>query len=219
MIDRPEGKISSLLNEAYSTALVRHSTLYAELTLLQHRLPIPSDYSTVSAQNYLQFDIVLRSLEDETREGFAADASPKPSLDLSSNILSAWSEMWIMGVYELLRSAKEYSPELIDMELFRDIENVRIPLAKYQIAKERKLDGPLKFAVEDHSNAPEKTHAYAASDPQRFHNLPRALTARGSITWCVIDVTLETKEKWLERRYLSDRFIDYLRSLPQKGSV
>ncbi|MBK1670965.1 hypothetical protein CKO28_23420 [Rhodovibrio sodomensis] len=122
--------------------------------------------------------------------------------------------MWIISVYEVLRSAKEYSPNLMDMELFRDIGNVRIPLAKYQIAKDNKLRAPLRFAREGDSDVPEKIETYDPKDSQRHHTVPRGFSQRGSLQWCVIDVTDEKYEKWLERRDLADRFLQYMRSLP-----
>lgn len=101
------------------------------------------------------------------------------------------------------------------MELFRDIEIIRIPLAKYQIAKDKKLRVPLQFAQDGDDEVPAKIMEYDKGDQQRNHVMPRGFSARGSMQWCAIDVEGENYRKWLERRELSDRFLHYLRTLPK----
>lgn len=108
MIDQMKNfRLTSLVDFVYQCALVRHSDLHTEYAQLQHRLPIPAGYASFNAQSYGHLDFLIRSLEDEFCADIAAQKKRTTDPDLSLNILSSWSEMWIIGVYELLRSVKE----------------------------------------------------------------------------------------------------------------
>ncbi|WP_213684704.1 hypothetical protein [Roseicyclus sp.] len=206
-------RVSDLLVYTYHLALSKHDDLYTEYTALQYKLPIPANYAIVNTQSYAQLDMVIRSLEDEICQDLSAQNSPASIDYLLINLHIAFSEIWIIGIYELLRAAKEYSPKKVDIKLFHDIEIIRIPLAKYQIAKDKKLTGPLYFDLKGSNSAAEKSATYDNTDRQRTHHLPRSISERGSAQWCTVDVTGEEQQRWLERRDISDRFLNYLRNL------
>lgn len=208
--------VSELLHSAYANALMRYKDLHTEFAQLQHRLPIPCDNAAINTQAIGQFDFIIRCLEDEIAEARQNQTSLEMRFPMILNIQMSWSELWIIGLYEILRSAKEYNRNFVDLDLFQRVESVRIPLAKYQIAKDRALQAPLYFLSVGNTYSAERLEKYDKSDAQRSYTVSRASSARGSFMWKVLVTKPDPREIWIERREISDSFVEFLRKLPSR---
>jgi hypothetical protein len=119
------------------------------------------------------------------------------------------SEYWISGLYESLRLLRER--ELLEqdkprIDLFKDIELVRILVDKHEIAKERKfLKEPVEMVREPRKNNPSDTVIYDPADKQRGHIAPVARRQDGSVAWHATD--LAGGDRWVVRRDVSDRVL------------
>jgi hypothetical protein len=92
--------------------------------------------------------------------------------------------------------------------IFADFELLRMPMAKYEIAKDDKMKRPLVMrAVEGNGDAPDD-RLYDRADPARSHVMPNGLSPRGSVAWLVLDHRVP-REYWVERRNLSDRLLRF----------
>jgi hypothetical protein len=130
------------------------------------------------------------------------------------------SEMWIVGCYEVMRAFRQRDRESIgagarssgvsELEsfksIFADLELLRMPMAKFEIAKDDKLKEPLAFnmspAIE---GAPDRSF-YDSKNPARYHIMPNGLSPRGSAVWLALD-HLTSREYWVERRSLAERLL------------
>jgi hypothetical protein len=145
---------------------------------------LPSSLLVVSVQRAGELDIVLRSMEDNF-------SPPQGEADVnlfSGHYQTMFSEIWIGDVYEiarLLRKRKLVGEDQDFTQLFHDLELLRIPLEKHEIAKDQK-------AVE--------------KDPQRAHIMRREISSRGSLMWQVVDIR-SGRQYSIERRELSERMI------------
>jgi len=116
-----------------------------------------------------------------------------------------FSEIWVGGVYEILRLLKErkLSPNSDEYrDVFREFELLRITLEKHDIANQGKLTAPLQMTTSDQT----KVYTFTKDDPQRSHIMPVGISARGFVVWQAVDVKANTM-RWIERRWLSDRVI------------
>jgi hypothetical protein len=127
-------------------------------------------------------------------------------LDFQYQYQRLFSEIWVGGVYEILRLLINDRKLVSDCgehrALFRDFELIRITIDKHDIAKQRDLTAPLQMMTSDQTNV----YVFTKGDPQRSHIMPTGITARGSVVWQAIDVRANT-DRWIERRSLSDRMI------------
>jgi hypothetical protein len=140
-------------------------------------------------------------MEDELAPKMGKD----PGLDLHYQYQLLFSEIWVGGVYEILRLLNERKLALNNDEyrdLFRDFELLRITLEKHDIANQGKLTAPLQMTTYDQA----RVCTFIKDDPQRSHIMPVGISASGFVVWQAIDVKANTS-RWIERRSLSDRMI------------
>jgi hypothetical protein len=165
---------------------------------------LPTSMLMVSIQRAGDFDLLLRSMEEEQRTRLADAEDPL----LTFNTHSTYAELWVGMIYEIVRLLLDRS--LIQSEgavsLGHDLRLVRVPLEKHEVPQDRKLEGPLEFVREPRNGDASDLSVYDKSDPARSHILPRGVSDRGSLVWHVIDVVAK-REYWVERRDLSDRFL------------
>jgi hypothetical protein len=144
-------------------------------------------------------DIVLRCMEDE----FDGRDDGVDMVDTHVHFRVLISEMWIGGVYETIRllADRRLAPDSDDFRaLAHDLRLLRIPLEKHEVAGDRQLTEPLKFAAHPTNKNSAKVYEYDKADPRRVHVMPRGFSGRGSATWMVLDVTTGTpSERWIER--------------------
>lgn len=165
---------------------------------------LPDSLLGPSVQRVGDLDVLLRSMED----GFCP---PKPGdvIDFSTHYQLMLSEMWVSAAYEiarLLRSRKLVEKEIKFEELFHDLELLRIPLNKHEIARDRNHHEPIIMQTSPLYDGEPRIYEYRQNDHQKAHIMPASLSRRGSAAWCAIDVR-DSKEHWIERRQLSDRFL------------
>jgi hypothetical protein len=127
-------------------------------------------------------DIVLRCMEDE----FDGRDDGVDMVDTHVHFRVLISEMWIGGVYETIRllADRRLAPDSDDFRaLAHDLRLLRIPLEKHEVAGDRQLTEPLKFAAHPTNKNSAK---YDKADPRRVHVMPRGFSGRGSATWMVL---------------------------------
>ena len=182
---------------------------------------LPSSLLSMSIQQHGYLDILLRCIEDEYDESrINSDATQDI---LASHYQKMMSEIWIITVYETFRTIVEIEKPPPDSDLAilaHHLRLIRIPLAKHQIARDDRLDEPLKMVRYPQNNDDSDFVDYGTGnrrneyyDPKRAHIMRSGTSARGSCIWEVIDGA--TKESfWLERRELSERILKIYGPLP-----
>lgn len=161
-------------------------------------------------------DLLLRCLEDEFNTN-----KDDPGLDFSIHYQFMFSETWILGCYEVLRAFQQRDQEAAALRIstsgvseldefkniFRDFELLRVPIAKFEIAKDNKLKQPLPMRrVGDDETKP--IEFYDPDDPTRCHIMPTGFSSRGSVMWLALDIR-NSQQHWVERRDLADRLLSF----------
>lgn len=165
---------------------------------------LPTSMLMGSIQRAGDFDLLLRSMEDEQR------TRPEDASDplFTFNTHNIFAELWVGMIYEIVRLLLDR--KLVQSEaavsLGHDLRLVRVPLEKHEVPQERKLEGALEFVREPRNGDTSDLSVYNKSDPTRSHIVPRGLSERGSFVWHVTDVVAK-REYWVERKELSDRFL------------
>ena len=147
-------------------------------------------------------DLVIRCIEDEVAQNDAKD-------DLF-HYLNLMSTYWIGGMYETFRLLRERKLADDDKRLsaiLGDLELLRIPLEKHEIAKDRTLKTPLTLTRMPPNKDSTDIYSYAREDPARAHIMPMGISPRGSVMWQAIDLRGNTS-RWIERRGLSDQILE-----------
>lgn len=172
----------------------------------------------IAVQRAGEIDLVLRAMEDELREGKTQDG-------FAFNYQVMMSETWVLASYEFLRVVRQRDGEterIIRRQggspasdtvsgmpefkaVFEQLELLRMPMAKFEIAKDKTMKEPLTFGSV--GEGPQKEAVYDKDDPARFHIMPAGVTPRGTIGWQAFDHT-QKREFWIERRQLSDQLVD-----------
>jgi hypothetical protein len=136
------------------------------------------------------------------------------------NYQSLLSETWVVGWYEILRAFRQRDREAIkasarpsgisDMEAFKsifaDLELLRMPMAKFEIAKDQGLVEPIRMQKFPPNNDATDQYVYNREDPARSHIMRARWSLRGSLEWLALDHRT-MQEHWVERRGLSDRLL------------
>ncbi|MES2601963.1 MAG: hypothetical protein V4602_14250 [Pseudomonadota bacterium] len=175
-------------------------------------------------------DLLLRSLEDEYRPQMFSEALDSSGLEFISHYQKMLSEQWVTGIYEVLRAFRQRDREakkrnaelsgLSDDETFTsilsDLELLRMPISKYEIAKDTKLEEPLLLAAYLTNGDATDNYIYDKDDPTRSHIMQAGISGRGSFTWLALD-HLDSSQRWIERRELSDRLLIFGRSVVPAG--
>jgi hypothetical protein len=188
--------VSDLITASFRQASERYPALHEAWIRISYRLGglLPKSLLLNSVQRYGELDLVLRCMEDEL-----APRIGRTEVEFRHQVF--FSEVWVGGVYEILRLLKDRK-RTPDSKEFRDLELLRVTLDKHEIAGERQLKAPLEMTTYDQT----KVYTYTKDDPQRSHIMSTAVSARGSLKWQVIDLKAGT-DRWIERRSLSDQMI------------
>jgi hypothetical protein len=150
----------------------------------------------------------------------AAEIADATGSNMTFHYQLSLSEIWIVGCYEILRAFRQRDLEAIEagarpsgvseMEAFKsifsDLELLRIPMTKFEIAKDKKLKEPLPLRrIPSNHNATDQTN-YNRKDPARYHTAPSGMSPRGSICWLALDHVAK-REYWVERRDVAERLL------------
>ncbi|WKW49881.1 hypothetical protein [Rhodomicrobium lacus] len=220
--------VSPLLHSLFNVARAKYWAEHEAWVQLSYRLS--GRFKLVAAVSSIQregdLDILLRCLEDEFNMN--KDAS---GIDFSSHYLIMFSEAWIVGCYEVLRVFQQRDREAAEVgrppsgvselqefkSIFTDFELLRMPIAKFEIAKDNKLEQPLPMRrVGDDETKP--IEFYDPKDPGRIHIMPTGVSARGSVVWLTLDVR-NSQQHWVERRDLADRLLSLLKLVKGAGEL
>jgi hypothetical protein len=188
-------------------AYAQSAAIYAETHKLwiSKALRFESQFGAVGLGRYqsdCRWDLVLRCLEDETveRHKLGADAD-----SWSAEIQLSLSRYWLLSTYEWMRVAKnasETKSNSVLQQLFHDIELVRVSVAKFEIAKDRKLPPEMMLYREgDPADAMGSPYSAGTYHPPMGVNLDT-----GSVFWYVIDAE-RRMNKYVYRREISDRIL------------
>jgi hypothetical protein len=216
----PLSLVSTLIPQAFSVAKAKYPAEHQAWITLSHRLAGRSfvPLASMDMQRLGDLDLLLRCMEDEL---VAKVAGEIPAGDmLGFHYQKMFSEMWIGGWYEIMRAIRQRAEEASDRgdqtsglatsdefnSLLKDFERLRIPLEKYEIAKDKVLKKPLTMKRYPPKNDETDDVVYDRNDRQRSHHMPSGPSGRGSITWLALDHTSDN-EYWIERRDLSERLL------------
>ncbi len=206
--------ISNLIETAFQTARFRQSELDNKWVALSMKVGLPS--ASINIQRAGSIDLVLRCMEDEFAHSVGLEASPP---DFSFHYQKMLSEIWVAISYEILRAIRQraqqvaqqpvvqpFDPSIIQKvsSLLVDLERLRMPLEKYEIAKDHAIKEPMPFVR--FGGGAEISSMYDPQNPRRNHIMPSSVSDRGSIMWLALDVQAR-REYWLERREMADRFL------------
>jgi hypothetical protein len=87
-----------------------------------------------------------------------------------------------------------------------DLELLRMPIAKYEIAKDKSMKRPLNLITRPRSDGTTDNHVYDKNDPSRSHPMQTGISDRGSMMWLAIEHSVP-RQYWIERRGLADRLL------------
>ena len=206
--------VSPLLNGLFNVARAKYRAEYEAWVELSGRLS--GRFNLVAAAPSIQregdLDLLLRCLEDEFN----------PSND-ASHYQMMFSETWIVGCYEILRTFQQRDRDGVFesgefKSIFTDFELLRMPIAKFEIAKDRGLEQqpmPMRRVGDGEAKPIE---FYDPKDPSRWHIMPNGPSLRGSAVWLALDGR-NSRPHWVERRDLADRLLSLLRVVKGAGEL
>ncbi|MBR0823009.1 hypothetical protein [Bradyrhizobium liaoningense] len=91
--------------------------------------------------------------------------------------------------------------------LLHDLELVRVPLDKFELRRERKLEAPLEMFTVPYVDGMNDVSTYDRTDPNRALIMPTGLSSvTGSYGWLTSDWQ-DGGAKWLYRRDIADTFL------------
>jgi hypothetical protein len=211
--------VSPYVASAFQIARATHNAKHASWTNLSARLAgrFSLPIATISLQRLGDLDLLLRCMEDEFQTNKTIEAADRFGLDYTVHYQVMLSESWVVNYYEILRAFRQRDDEAnlgVDgvsamaafKSIFADVELLRMPLAKYEIAKDRRMKEPLTMRAIPPNNDATDEHVYDKKDPTRSHIMPTGMSGRGSMTWLVLDHSVP-REYWVERQDLADRLL------------
>ncbi len=206
-----DNSVTPALSALFLVARSRHETEWNSWTQLSFSLSAGAAPAAAAIQRQGGLDLLLRCLESERCTTSVRDTE----LDWSLGYQIMFSEQWVLGCYEFLRSFKQRCPASNSssdltlpqgfVDVFQDYERLRIPLAKFELAKDSRLKEPLSMSTLGSGTAEPIKH-YDPKDPMRVHIMPTGVSKSGSVTWLALD-TSALRQYWVERRDLSDRLL------------
>jgi hypothetical protein len=147
-------------------------------------------------------------MEDEQAQRIAAG---REAGLFDTHYLNQLSIYWVGSMYEtfrLLKQRKLSDTSPVFAEIFSDLELLRMPLEKHELAKDKKtLKEPLPMVRRPPNNDATDHYSYDPNDDSRAHIMPSGLSNNGSMTWQVIDLKTGA-DRWVERRALSERIVE-----------
>jgi hypothetical protein len=220
--------VSPLLNGLFNVARAKYKAekeAWVQLSsCLSGRFNLLTAVQSIQREGDL--DLLLRCLEDEFNTNNDA-----PGVDFSSHYQMMFSEMWIVGCYEILRAFKQRDREAAEARratsgvselgefesIFADLELLRMPIAKFEIAKDDKLRQPRPMRRVGEGEA-KPIEFYDPKDPSRFHIMSKGVSRRGSAVWLALDGR-DLGQHWVERRDLADRLLSLLGLVKGAGEL
>jgi hypothetical protein len=214
--------VSPLINVAFNVARAKYRAEHTAWTnlsfILSGRFNLTVASSNIQRQGDL--DLLLRCIEDEFEANKTAEIADTTGLDMTFHYQLALSETWVVGCYEILRAFRQRDRDALKacvrpsgvsgMEsfksIFADLELLRMPMTKFEIAKDDKLKEPLPLQKSPSNDDATDQTFYDSKDPARYHVMPRGMSPRGSAAWLALD-HLTRREHWVERRDLADRLL------------
>jgi hypothetical protein len=151
--------VSPLINVAFNVARAKYRAEHTAWTnlsfILSGRFNLTVASSNIQRQGDL--DLLLRCIEDEFEANKTAEIADTTGLDMTFHYQLALSETWVVGCYEILRAFRQRDRDALKacvrpsgvsgMEsfksIFADLELLRMPMTKFEIAKDDKLKEPL----------------------------------------------------------------------------
>jgi hypothetical protein len=211
--------VSPYIASAFQIAKAKYDIEHASWTNLSARLAgrFSLPIAMMSLQRQGDLDLLLRCMEDEFQANRDAEIADKLGFDYTFHYQVMLSESWVVGCYEILRAFRQRDDEgklgadgVSALETFKsilsDFELLRMPIAKYEIAKDTRMKGPLAMRAIPLNKDATDEHIYDKKDPTRSHIMPTGMSGRGSMMWLVLDHTVP-REYWVERRHLADRLL------------
>jgi hypothetical protein len=173
---------------------------------------LPDSLLIVSIQRCGRLDALIRSIEDEF-ESYVANPDQMPLS--AGDTLHTLSETWIGSVYAILYVlARKVRPEANGLEeLYDDTRLIRVALEKHEIPSDRILTEPIELQTVDNEPGSARALIYDRRDPLRSHIMQSGINPQGSICWLITDLRSGTN-RWLARRYISDRVLGLLPNNP-----
>jgi len=214
--------ISPMINAAFNVARAKYRAEHIAWTnlsgVLSGRFNLP--IATMNIQRQGDLDLLLRCMEDEFEANMAADAAETSGSNMTLHYQLSLSETWVVGCYEIMRAFRQRDRDAMQartrpsgvsgMEAFKsifaDLELLRMPMVKFEIARDNKLKGPLQLQRGPANNDASDQITYDSKDPTRSHLMPSAISSRGSARWAALD-HLANRQHWVERRDLAERFL------------
>jgi len=202
--------VTTLLVSAFSQAAASQRGIHERWIKASVRVGglLPTSTLMMSLQSLGHLDMVIRMMEND----FSSPERLRSDDTVVAYALTCqklFSELWVGSAYEVVRLLRERELGLITDDfnrLMSDLELLRIPLEKHEIAKDKKLDMPLVMRrVPAEPN--DVDFIYDKTDKQRAHIMPSGISDRGSYMWSIVDIKAKT-ERWVEWRRLSDLFLD-----------
>jgi hypothetical protein len=220
--------VTPYIESAFQLARTKYGVEHATWIDLSFRLAgrVSLAPLTFNLQRVGDLDLMLRAMEDE----HVANATSEMAQGLSHafHYQMMFSETWVVMCYEALRAIRQREREVADEAraknpnhvpddlsslstfklVFTDFELLRMPIAKYEIAKDDKMKQPLTMRAYPPNGNATDDRVYDKDDPTRSHIMPTAVSGRGSVMWQVLDHSVP-REYWVERRELADRMLKF----------
>jgi hypothetical protein len=214
--------VSPLINAAFNVARAKYRAEHTAWTnlsaVLSGRFNLPVAMMNIQRQGDL--DLLLRCMEDEFEANKVAEIADPTGSIMTLHYQKTLSEIWVVGCYETLRAFRQRDRDAQKIgactsgvseteafkSIFSDLELLRMPMTKFEIAKDSKMRKPLKMQkVPPNNNAADQA-PYDSKDPTRYHIMPSGMSPRGSLCWVALD-HLTNREYWIERRDLAERLL------------
>jgi hypothetical protein len=207
--------VSPFLRNAFLVARAKYQNQHREWTnlsyLLSGRFSLPP--ATMSVQRNGDLDLLLRCIEDECEANKAAEFADSLGVDFTFHYQVMLSETWVVGCYEIFRSFRQrdkdrkLGPEGVSnlasfKSIIADLECLRMPLAKYEIAKDKEMNKPMVMEPFQSNNDAVQHYVYGKDNPSRYHIMPAGMSVRGSMMWLALDHKA-SRQYWIERRELA----------------
>jgi hypothetical protein len=177
--------VSPLINVAFNVARAKYRAEHAAWTNLSYvlsgRFNLPVAMMNIQRQGDL--DLLLRCMEDEFEANRAAEIADTTGSDMTFHHQLTLSETWVVDCYEILRAFRQRDRDALKAgvrpsgvsemksfkSIFADLELLRMPMTKFEIAKDDRLKEPLPMQRRPaNANASDQTF-YDSKDPARYH--------------------------------------------------
>jgi len=202
----PNIPVGALIAGAFGLARGKHPELNKTWIAISFQIGslLPNSLLVSSLQRVGELDLVLRCMEDD----FQPPKEDEPE-QFHTHYQLMLSEIWIGAIYEIFRLliARELAPhDDVWLSIKRDLELLRMPIDKHELAGDNKLSEPLLMQKTPPNGDNTDNYSYSKKDPKKAHIMPISISDNGSATWLVTN--LKTKSSyWIGRRDISERIV------------